>query len=34
MRRIRRTLVPMLLALLAIFGGSIPVFADGIPPFP
>ena len=34
MRKIRRWLVPLALALLGAVGGASPVFADGIPPFP
>lgn len=34
MRKLRRSMVSVLLALLGLIGASIPVLADGIPPFP
>ena len=34
MRKIRRSLLPLVVALLGILGIATPVFADGIPPFP
>lgn len=34
MRKVRRSVVAALLALLGLLGAAAPVLADGIPPFP